>query len=105
MTSGPEYYAGYRERLTIDGVAVLVEARHYCRKRLPRGHEIARQMMQRGNVEMMDDVTYEWRMIFGRQNLVVRRVPAGFQVGNNHRVVFRTMREAVETTIKAEAAG
>ena len=77
MREGPEHGFGWRERFDVDGVVVEVLANHHKRSRIPRGHEIARQMA-RGGMQMVDEVSHEWRAIMsGHRPVVIRPTPSG----------------------------
>ena len=97
--TGPEFRPGWRDCFVADGVTIQIEARHYPRKRLPRGHEIARQMARRGRVEMVADPVHEWLLIIGRGRIhTIRHTPGGFQVAGDWKV-YRTIREAAISKI------
>ena len=77
MREGPEHEFGWRGRYDVDGVVVEVLANHHRRSRVPRGHEIARQM-SRGGMRMVDEVTHEWRAVMpGHRPAVIRPTPSG----------------------------
>ena len=99
--TGPEFQPGWRDEFVERGWIIRIEARHHQRKRLPRGHEIARQMARRGIMQMVEDPIYEWVLIIGRGRIhAIRHTPGGFQVAGDYKV-FRTIREAAISKIGA----
>ena len=97
--TGPEFQPGWRDEFVERGRIIRIEARHYPHKRLPRGHEIARQMARRGMVQMVEDPIFEWTLIVGRgRRHTIRHLPGGFQVAGD-RQVYRTLREAAISKI------
>lgn len=99
---GPEHIQGWRTQIEIDGVKVDVVAAHHTRKRLPRGHEIARQYGRRGSYSLVDETTHEWRVIASRdlRPATCRQNPSGTFVINGQHVRSTKILEAVETWVR-----
>lgn len=57
---GPEFRDGWTARLDVDGAAVVVEARHRRRNRLPTAHEFSRQAMRGRGHSMLEVPEHEW---------------------------------------------
>jgi hypothetical protein len=78
MRRGPEYERAWRARYETEAGTVSVEARHYPRTRLPRGHEYAQQMSRGRPMTMVEDPVHEWSMRLDRMPPVtVRATPDG----------------------------
>jgi hypothetical protein len=61
---GPEFRDGWSARLDVDGAAVIVEARHRRRNRLPTAHEFSRQAMRGRGHSMVEVPDHEWAAYF-----------------------------------------
>jgi hypothetical protein len=101
MREGPEHQFGWRRQIEVDGVAVGIEARHVRRRRVPRGHEISRQLMRGQPLSLVEEVTHEWAVLRrGRAVCTLRQNPNGtFSCGAYHQV-WRTLEAAAEGMVR-----
>ena len=75
---GREHGRCWRESFEIDGETFTVEARHHVRRRMPRGHELARQAMSGRPHSMVEETDHEWAVVGGDRLLgTLRQLPSG----------------------------
>lgn len=88
MRLGPEHARGWRQAIEIEGLRYVVESRHTTRRRVARGHEIARQVMTGRPVGMVDEPVHAW-VVYGpgMQAMPIRETsPGRFCVGADRNV-------------------
>lgn len=94
---GAEYQRGWRAKVEEGGVELTVEARHSTRRRMPRGHEIARQMSRGRPVEMVEDPVYEWMAWgAGAQVMPIREMPGNRFCVGGYRQIYASVIEAAK---------
>lgn len=100
MDQGPEYRMGWRDSFEVGGVRVELHARHYTRRRMPRGHEMARQAARGLPLTLVEETDHEWSLICaGRHAGTIRRTPGGtWELG--HRFYRGSLREAVAEMVR-----
>jgi hypothetical protein len=83
MVEGPEHRQGWRKAIEVDGERVLIEARHVGHRRLPRGHEIARQAVRGRPYTMVEELRFEWAVVAHNRLIAsLQQSPSGdFHVG------------------------
>lgn len=85
MRQGPEHRQGWRKYGDVEGVSYLVEAQHRSVSRIPKPHEMARQM-SRGVPAgaMVQDVNHEWSVVANSRRIcTLRQEPSGnFSAGS-----------------------
>ena len=103
---GEEYAFGWRKDIEVDGHRATVMASHSRRQRVPRGHEMVRQMSRGHPVSMVDEVTYEWRLVGdGMRQAVIRQNPNGsFSVDWRHAGRAATVVEAARWWVEQRLA-
>lgn len=76
--SGAEHRHGWHTTFELEGARVEIIARHTTQRRLPRGHEIARQMSRGRPMGMVEQTNYEWLVLCNRRQLCnLRQNPNG----------------------------
>jgi len=83
---GPEFNNGWAQAFEHDGIKLRIVARHYNRKRMPRGNEMVKAMARGRPLEMIPDPIYEWALLQDRrQARTIRLCPNGrFELADKH---------------------
>lgn len=63
----------YRDRFRASDVNIEIQADHARRRRVPRGHELVRQIMRGQPLQMVEDVERSWRIVAQRHCVGVIR--------------------------------
>jgi hypothetical protein len=100
---GPEFRDGWTARLDVDGAAVVVEARHRRRNRLPTAHEFSRQAMRGRGHSMLEVPEHEWAAYI-REGAVGRCTIRPTASGRFEIAGVRRLHETLDEAVRAWAA-
>ena len=99
---GREHVRGWREAFEVDGEPFVVEARHHVHRRLPGGHEIARQRMAGKPCSMVEVTSHEWAVTSGRRMVgTLRQHPSGIFHDGRRDYRGSTVAEAAASLVRA----
>lgn len=99
----PEKVPGWQKTFEVDGREFVIRANHNRRNRVPRPHEVVRQMSRGRPMSLVEEWTYEWYV--GGQGIrtatLRENVNGTFSVGGHH-PVYRTLDEAAMAWVKRQ---
>jgi hypothetical protein len=104
---GPEFQNGWFKEIRHERLGYcLIRADHHSRSRVPRGHEIVRQLSRgRHPLELIREVDFRWTVFVQRRRIAdIFRVPSGlFRTTMSGRLLWPTVEKAAASALNGHA--